>query len=95
MSKWLASHQRADSENYHVLPVDDIKEHNSSGQYCRCQPEIRQESEGTLVIHNAYDGREFFENDEDKEPDFFDLNPDHDFIAWNLDNSPIDILDNP
>ena len=93
--KWLASHYHSDSDNYHVLPVDDLKEHVASGQWCHCQPEVRSDPQGTMVIHNSYDGREFYENDEDTEPDYYSLHPDHDFVAWNLDNSPIDIFDNP
>lgn len=49
---------------YHILPVDDLKPHNESGEWCKCAPEIRREGEHVLVIHNAYDGREFYEVDE-------------------------------
>jgi hypothetical protein len=52
------------SEIVHVVPLNDLKSHIESGVYCHCQPEVRKEEAGTLIIHNAYDGREFFEEDE-------------------------------
>lgn len=48
---------------FHVLPLDDLKFHSEVGTYCRCQPRLQPEPNGTIVIHNAYDGREFFEED--------------------------------
>lgn len=49
-------------EIYHVLPVSDLKPHSeSSAILCQCQPEVRLVEGGTLIIHNAYDGREFWE----------------------------------
>lgn len=57
------------SERLHVVPVDDLKPHSRDGEYCACQPEVRTvESGNRLVIHNAYDGREFYEQ-EDEESD--------------------------
>jgi len=32
--------------------------------YCHCEPRIQQEENGKVVIHNAYDGREFYEHAE-------------------------------
>jgi len=50
--------------NYHVVPENDLKPHIESGIYCHCDPEVRLEPPyGRLVIHNSYDGREFFENE--------------------------------
>lgn len=51
---------------YHVLPNNDLKQHTESGYGCKCAPEIRRDGDGVLVIHNSYDGREFFEADEDR-----------------------------
>lgn len=54
-------------EIYHILPVNDLKPHKDAGKYCACQPAISENHDNTghtLVIHNAYDGREFFEQDE-------------------------------
>jgi hypothetical protein len=55
----------------HMLPLNDLKSHNEIRKYCHCKPRLN----GNLVIHNAYDGREFFEVDgkglEDKDmPDY-------------------------
>ena len=43
-----------------VLPNNDLKPH-LPGASCRCRPRI--EEAGRLVIHNAWDGREFFEGE--------------------------------
>lgn len=60
----IADNDRMNSENtYHVIPTDDLKEHDSHGAGCHCKPEVRAEGEGWLIIHNSYDGREFFESD--------------------------------
>jgi hypothetical protein len=49
----------------HVLPVDDLKEHISNGLYCHCRPRVEEPTKGNfVVVHNAYDGREFDEVDE-------------------------------
>lgn len=54
------------SEIYHVLPVNDLKPHSESGTRCKCDPVISEDHDGTghtLVIHNSYDGREFWESE--------------------------------
>jgi len=49
------------SETIHVLPVDDLFEHNQSA-HCHCSPRVEYvEDGGVLVIHNSYDGREELE----------------------------------
>lgn len=48
-----------DTLRIHVLPLNDIKDHNES-KFCKCEPRV--EEDGKLIIHNAYDGREFFED---------------------------------
>lgn len=49
----------------HVLPLDDLKEHTQSDD-CECHPKIEYVGEGgKVVVHNAYDGREFWEQWED------------------------------
>ena len=50
-------------EVVHVLPLNDLRPHVEAGEWCHCQPRIQQEGEGKVVIHNAYDGREFYEED--------------------------------
>ncbi len=50
----------------HIYPINDRKEH-TTGQsvYCACRPVVeRAEDRATYVIHNSYDGREFFEEDD-------------------------------
>lgn len=51
----------SEGDTYHVIPVGDLKEHNSDGKLCHCKPRLEKEGDGWVVIHNAYDGREFFE----------------------------------
>lgn len=52
---------------YHILPVDDTKEHCEEGVICECRPEIRKKFNGYgdeiawVVIHNSWDGREWEE----------------------------------
>ena len=50
-------------ETFHILPLNDLKPHTERGQYCKCEPVIDDRENGILVIHNAYDGREFSEVD--------------------------------
>lgn len=40
---------------FHVIPVGDIREHDTSGPYCPCMPLI---SPNGKCMHNAYDKRE-------------------------------------
>jgi hypothetical protein len=48
---------------YHVIPVDDLKEH-CDGFTCWCKPSIEKFPNGnTMVSHNAADGREFFQDE--------------------------------
>ncbi len=43
----------------HVLPIDDVKPHIESGEYCPCAPRV----DGDVVVHNAFDGHEFYEDE--------------------------------
>ena len=52
----------------HVYPVNDLWEHETDGEECWCDPEIRWVDPETgetysepLVIHNSADGRELTE----------------------------------
>ena len=55
------------SDTYHVVPVDDLIEHDSSGVMdCICGPDIEpverdDGSFGWLVSHHSLDGRELNE----------------------------------
>ena len=46
----------------HVVPVDDLREHESS-RHCWCRPVEHEEQPG-LWIHNALDQRERYETQE-------------------------------
>lgn len=47
-------------DTYHVTPVDDIKEHEESAD-CPCGPEVEEYTNGRVIVHNAWDGREAVE----------------------------------
>lgn len=47
------------SDRQHIWPLNDLREHQLSAQ-CWCKPY----QDTLLVIHNAADGREFFEEEE-------------------------------
>lgn len=44
--------------NYHIVPTNDIKEHEPTTT-CSCNPKIETYHDGEMLVrHNAYDGRE-------------------------------------
>lgn len=57
----------------HVTPVNDLKPHLEAGFECECGPKVQKftsfnsfkgkDETGTLVTHNSFDGREYFEKD--------------------------------
>lgn len=49
------------TERWHVLPNADIKPH-AQAEACKCEPRIETQPNGNkIVVHNAWDGREFKE----------------------------------
>ncbi|MEO9145090.1 MAG: hypothetical protein ABI237_05985 [Ginsengibacter sp.] len=44
-------------EIYHVVPVNDTKEHTSN-YTCPCKPVIENHGPNMVAVHNSYDGRE-------------------------------------
>jgi len=47
---------------YHIVPVNDIREHLLDGLICWCGPKDKWEPDGSvLVIHNSADARELVE----------------------------------
>jgi hypothetical protein len=46
----------------HALPINDLKPHAESPA-CKCEPRVEEVSGGKVVVHNSFDGREFFEDD--------------------------------
>ena len=47
-------------KKYHVLPIDDIEEHNESDS-CKCNPLIEIYELDKVIIHNSFDSRELNE----------------------------------
>jgi len=50
----------------HVVPIDDLIEHDTSGDDCVCGPDtetVKRDdgSTGWLVTHHSLDGRELYE----------------------------------
>ncbi len=41
----------------HILPINDLKEHEESST-CDCTPELIIENGEMILVHNAYDNRE-------------------------------------
>lgn len=42
----------------HVVPVDDLMEHDFEDGECLCGPEFVMEEEGVIWRHHSLDGRE-------------------------------------
>jgi hypothetical protein len=47
----------------HVIPVNDLREHEANGS-CWCKPTLDDEGSEPIWIHNSLDGREAFETGE-------------------------------
>ena len=45
----------------HVYPVGDLKKHNLLGTDCPCEPTIEVVGANLIIVHNAWDHREYFE----------------------------------
>lgn len=46
----------------HIYPLNDLKEHETNGENCWCEPtEEEIANNGLLIIHNSADGRELYE----------------------------------
>ncbi len=46
---------------WHILPINDIKEHDENST-CICHPRVEMQPNGDmLIIHNSFDGREHVE----------------------------------
>lgn len=56
------------SNNWHIEPLNDLKSHNTNSMACDCNPTLErtENDDGWLVIHNAWDGREYREKDNKK-----------------------------
>lgn len=40
----------------HVMPINDIKEHEELST-CKCEPNLIMENDEMILVHNAFDGR--------------------------------------
>ncbi len=49
-----------------IVPKDDVKPHINFSPACPCQPKIIVENRSLLIIHNSWDGREYYEKDNPK-----------------------------
>lgn len=49
------------SNIWHTYPLNDKLEHQTTGFGCICHPKIKHQLEGTMVVHNSFDGREYKE----------------------------------
>lgn len=58
-NRWMAVEYQ--SLQYHVIPADDLREHEPSGQ-CWCNPSEEDECGATVYVHNSLDGREDYES---------------------------------
>jgi hypothetical protein len=63
MFGWDVAVAQRDETFIQVLPVNDLKSHNEAGEFCHCEPRLERYPNKIIVIHNAYDGREFTEID--------------------------------
>lgn len=45
-----------------VVPLDDLRQHVSD-ENCECLPEFKASNGAPMLVHNAFDGREFSEPD--------------------------------
>lgn len=50
-------------DRWHVMPIDDLREHIDSID-CWCKPTIKEN--GSVVVHNSLDGREYSEPNNEK-----------------------------
>ena len=52
------------ADNWHVVPSNDLIQHNTEGMDCECNPRIQKQPNGAYVItHHSWDGREAHEED--------------------------------
>lgn len=64
ISKTLDPRSYHTSADQHVIPLNDLKEHSHEDRKCKCKASIDVQDNGVaVVVHNSYDGREFFEQE--------------------------------
>lgn len=45
----------------HIVPVNDLREHDEQTEACWCQPRLEREGRTIIVVHQSADGRELVE----------------------------------
>ena len=61
MDRWAKIHNEHTLDDAHVIPIEDLREHEDSRE-CWCQPCFDRSDIGrVIVIHNSMDGRELIE----------------------------------
>ncbi len=59
--RWVVTRWKR-RRQYHILPIDDTREHVAPGLNCWCNPKIvRYENGARLITHDAEDGRQLVE----------------------------------
>ena len=57
----------SEDQIFHVVPRNDLREHDCNRMECWCRPTLNDEEDGGyIVVHNSMDGREYFETGERK-----------------------------
>ena len=59
----MTCNQDSNLAGLHVVPINDLREHELSGA-CWCSPKLDDEGSEPIWIHNSLDGREAFETGE-------------------------------
>lgn len=55
--RWPDGRRRA----VHIVPINDLQEHDDCSEQCWCAPRVERLESGVLVIHQSADGRELVE----------------------------------
>lgn len=50
------------SDDWHVYPVEDLIEHETTGGGCVCIPAAKLHGDAWIMVHHSLDGRELEEN---------------------------------
>jgi len=49
------------SDDIHVYPLNDLREHTTDGPGCPCEPRVEINGAVLIYIHNSWDHREIVE----------------------------------
>jgi hypothetical protein len=65
MSQWLAIGHSSPHRWAEIVPINDLRQHEP-GKDCWCSPDIEDEKDELIIIHNSLDEREKFETGQRK-----------------------------